>query len=109
MEESAARRSQLVEELKQNHMKVSVGKVEKNGGRPVGGGASDHHVAALKPGGGGGDSEKESGDFLHIALSRQQNNKAIKITFLSDAVRRFILMVFMFITANVQYYLIDKN
>lgn len=29
MEESAARRSQLVEELKQNHMKVSVGKVEK--------------------------------------------------------------------------------
>ena len=29
-----------------------------------------------KPGGGGGDSEKESGDFLHIALSRQQNNKS---------------------------------
>ena len=29
MEESAARRSQLVEELKQNHMKVSVGKAEK--------------------------------------------------------------------------------
>ncbi len=109
MEESAARRSPTGGRTETESYESIGGKGRKNGGRPVGGGASDHHVAALKPGGGGGDSEKESGDFLHIALSRQQNNKAIKITFLSDAVRRFILMVFMFITANVQYYLIDKN
>ena len=103
MEESAAHRSQLVENLKQNHIEYRW-KVEKMEGSLLE--VELHNPArSTKP----GEAvvlilKRNQAVSSILLLSRQQNNKAIKIAFLQRCCQSCSCGFLCFITANVQYY-----